>query len=145
MRDVDLLFSQWRSYLSSRGYSTELVWLPYEAIVFRDRLYCRIVEPPLADFEIAKAIELLGQNDPGVFILLGCSTKCSFVSLLMDPFGTDDEEFLKEQNFHFFTSRYVDRIQVVESKLHWAWLKHILDHRLSSLDYAFSLKQARPS
>ena len=64
----------------------------------------------------------------------------------MDPFGSDDEIFLEEQNFYLFLPPYARHLERVDSRVKWLWEKYVihkLSPRLSSLDYAFSLSQAR--
>jgi hypothetical protein len=64
----------------------------------------------------------------------------------MDSFGSDEGPFLQEENFYFHADPYVQHRQVVTSSVQWFWLSrvlHRLSPQLSSLDYAFSVRQAR--
>jgi hypothetical protein len=114
-------------------------------MVLRDRLYVRPVEPPLTPSEVRNAFALLPETDAGVFLLLGAAEH-TYGTLLMDSFGADDDVFLEDENFYFHAEPYVERIHIVASVAHWFWLRQIrqrLSPRLSSLDYAFSVHQAR--
>src|SRR5262245_31799785 len=144
MRDTETLFRLWRARLAARGHPAALVWLPHQAPTLQDKVYYRPVEPPLTRPEVSPGVHLLPPQDAGAFTLLGCTTK-SFVSLCMDPFGSD-EEFVESHNFYFAPEPYPEPLERVGSRSSWIWRKHVLGalkHRLSALDYAFSLGHAR--
>jgi len=142
MRDPQTLLDLWRTRLASRGHPTELVWLPRQALTLQDRLYYRLLDPPLSDAEICAAIKRLPIEDPGAFTLLGSSAQ-SFVTLCLDSFGSD-EEFIEPQNFYFAPDPYPQPLVRVQSGFEWFWRKRIvgtLRYRLSALDYAFSMRR----
>lgn len=144
MRDPQTLLRLWRTHLASRGHPTELVWLPHQALTLQDRLYYRLLDTPLSDAEVCTAIERVPIEDAGAFTLLGSGNQ-SFVTLCMDAFGSD-EEFIQAQNFYFASDPFPEPLECVRSGLEWFWRKRItgaVRHRLSALDYAFSLSDAR--
>lgn len=144
MRDVQTLLDLWRICLAAHGHPTELVWLPHQALTLQDRLYYRLLDRPLSDAEVCAAVKRIPIEDAGAFTLLG-SGKHSFVTLCLDAFGSD-EEFIQSQNFYFAPEPYLEPLACVRSGLEWFWRKRIagtFKHRLSALDYAFSLGDAR--
>lgn len=144
MRDAELLLSQWRDELVSRGHPETLVWLPHQSITFQRCLYYRPVNPPLTQAEVARVIELLDPEELGAFTLLGSGSQ-TFVTLLVNPFS-QDEFFIESQNFYFDFESYVGPMECVKSTLAWFWRKYVvglLGHRMTDLDYAFSLREAR--
>ncbi|TYT24847.1 hypothetical protein FZO89_00310 [Luteimonas viscosa] len=146
MRDGQLVLKLWREAIRAHNHPETVTWLPHQAMVLRDRLYYRPPKPCLTDCSILTALQHLPAEEPGVLMVIGTDTKTTFATLLMDPFGSDDEVFLAEQNFYLFLTPYVEHLERVESHAKWFWKKYVLPNlspRLSSLDYAFSQSQAR--
>ena len=151
MRDSKSLISNWKDMLRARGHSSDLVWLPGESMILRwkqgdnlGRVYIRPVEPPLTEAQIYSALALLPDTEPGVFLLVG-SADYTYVTLLMDPFGSDDCLFFEKDNFYFHAERYSNELLFVTSSIQWCWLRiyQRLSPHLSSLDYAFTFRQTR--
>jgi hypothetical protein len=146
MRDFDTLMQRWRALLAARGHPTNLVWLPHESMVLRRQtLYVREPAETATERDVEIAVARLDLADPGVF-LLAAVRGCSYATLLMDPFGSDDDTFVEEANWYFWADPYADEVRLVKTKAEWLWLRHVVHRvvpRLSSLDYAFSIKATR--
>jgi hypothetical protein len=145
MRDGALVMARWRRTLEERGLPATVTWLPHQAMVLGRHLYYRPPDPALSDADILRALQRVPDEEAAVLMVVGLDQGVVFATLLMDAFGSDESEFHQDQNVHFWTSPYVDRLQRVESGTAW-WGRRLLQRlapRLSSLDYAFSLAHAR--
>jgi len=127
---------------------TQIVWLPHDDFVYlEDALYVRTGRIPLSSADVERAFSLLSDEDPCTFALVAESDK-AYCTLLMDTFGTDDEEtFDSEQNVFYSTDPYIETsMKFVGGAFEWLWTKQIrgyLGQRLSSLDYAFGRRQCQ--
>jgi hypothetical protein len=147
MSNFDTLLCKWKDTLKSRGHSSDLVWLPHESICLRSRVYIRPVTPPMTDAQVRNAFSLLAGKEPSVFMLVGGAGP-SYVTLLLDSFGSDSDIFLEQENVFFYANPYSKDLQkdlqIVSSSIQWFYLKALqrISPQLSSLDYAFGIRHA---
>jgi hypothetical protein len=118
--------------------------LPHEDFAYLgDLLLIRAGVPPIESNDVARAFALL-RGDPCTFALVARS-EAAYVTLLMDPFGTDEEaDFDSSENAYYLVEPYFNgKLKLASGKFEWYWSKHVLERvkrPLSSLDYAFGRK-----
>jgi len=74
-------------------------------------------------------------------MLVAASDRESYCTLLMDSFGSDTDREVYKNIYIWANEPYVENFELVTSKFRWflcKWKPLVL----SSLDYAFAIKQA---
>src|SRR4051794_20371666 len=130
------------------GYPRARTWLPGDSMILTSDWTLRLRHPksPLQDSDLARP-GALAANDEGTLMLVA-TTDVSYVTLLMDTFGSCDESIERSGPFYLWPTPYIEKPPViVESGPAWVWLRlaQRLSPTLSSLDYAFGLAQTRPN
>jgi hypothetical protein len=111
----------------------------------RPRIYIREAATPVTERDIELALSELSASDSAVLAHVA-SDKRSYVTLLLDPFGSNEEHFSERDNVYLDVEPCATEVVLVQSPWLWYVLRYVvygLSRHLSSLDYAFGLRSRR--
>ena len=144
--DIIKALDEFKKEIGRRGHSQQIVWIQASQIwLSKKKLYVFIPSGFPYEFHIERAYKNCeGDLECGATLMLVCEKEgISYCTLLMDSFGSDTDVEFEADNFYLWCTAYVENFEPVYSSWRWFWLTKIRkNYQLSSLDYAFSLRQA---
>ena len=133
-----------KAELEKHRVSGRVVWLDYDQMHLSGRMLhvFRGSEHP-TDNEVAAVYD--NQNDRfdcgATFMLVAASDDQAYCTLLMDAFGSESNVEIEKGIYVWAEEPYVKSIKLSTSRFQWC-LRKLTPRALSSLDYAFKIKQA---
>ena len=140
----DSLLQEFRVELEKHGFSQRIVWLHCEQIrLTKSGLYIYALNGFPSDEQVRATYDKHSASFEcgATFMLVAASDRESYCTLLMDSFGADTDREVQKNIYIWANEPYVKNFEIVCTRLGWLLCK-LKPAVLSSLDYAFALKQA---
>ncbi len=143
--DITQALKAFKDEIQKRGHPAEIIWLDtFQMHPTKDKLYIYVSTGFPYERHIVRAYNKLSKNlECGAAIMLvSVDENTSYCTFLVDSFGSDADIEI-EEGFYLWCDPYYSSIEFVSSKLKWLCItKFFKSRKLSSLDYAFSIKQS---
>ena len=130
-----------KSELSKAGFNTPVRWLSAEQMYLTSEVLYIRESQTTTEAEVEKAFNSLS-GEVGTLVLVAKVEETIYCSLLMRSFDSDKDIELGNGEFYLHIDPCVQKIEAVDAKLKWLFLKMFPFGRIfSSLDYAFEVKR----
>ena len=148
MIEITNALTKFKETIVERGHPPEIVWLHANQLFLNKNKLLNIY----ANYGFLHEQHVVHtynkyKNDlecGAALMLVSTDANTSYCTFLVDAFGSDGDIELEEEHFYLWCDPYVKNFEFITSKYKWFLLKKFSksNFQISSLDFAFTIKQA---